>query len=78
MGGAEVWEEEHAGIFDYLQLDWRVERGEYAGVGSGDCEPGGWETAVQSVVSLFAAGVCDLDVDHGDHIPECECPTFFY
>lgn len=65
--GAQIWEEEHAGLFDDLQLDWRSERGCYAGTGSRDFGPDQWRESVYAVVSVCAVRFCYWDARDGDH-----------
>ncbi len=71
VGGTSIWQEEHDGVLDHLQLDRRVECSGDARVGCCDRHTGWWDAAVQPVVSVCVVGVCYRDAGHRDHLSQC-------
>lgn len=72
MGGATIREEEHVGIFEYLQLDRWLECGSNPRAGCCDCHSGRWDSAIQPVVSVSFASLCGYDFGYGNHLLERE------
>ena len=72
MGGTSLRQEEHAGVPEYLQSDWRLECGGNPRTRRSSGRAGSWKAPIQSMVPLPFVGFCCYDARYRDHLPERE------
>ena len=72
LGRTSLRQEEHAGVPEYLQSDWRLECGGNPRTRRSSGRTGRWKAPIQPVVPLRFVGVCYYNARYGNHLPERE------
>jgi hypothetical protein len=72
LGRTSLRQEEHAGIPEYLQSNWRLECGGNPRTRRGSGCTGVWKAPIQSMVPLHFVSFCCYNTRYGDHLPERE------